>query len=442
MSTRALLPALLALALPAAARGGQITVPAGFNVESAPSAGALAGELPDGSRLLALGSFGNERLERLTPDNQLLPFATGFGSIAGVAVSPVSGDIVVGDSFSSTSLWLLHDGNGDGDCLDPGETVAHPVPLPVLGNGAAPLPFDVAFRPGTDELYVSGSTPFGVNPVLGVVTRTANGVATLYAEGLGFAGGLAHRGDVLYVADLDAATFVGRVLALSDGNGDDDALDPGEAVVFAGGLSGAGSLAAASDGHVYLSGTFDSAGDFSATVTRLLPDGDADGASDGVDETWLDGLTFSTGLHLFEGPGGFVPGVAGDGELHVRDFGFNGHRVVRSAPVATTAVLGAIANNSSFQIVVGGAPGSVAFLVLSLDPAGARLPGIGDLCTGFDSLFEVFGPLPVPGSGEVALPFLLHGLPALVGLPIAVQGAVLEQGELGLARGIVTVIGG
>src|SRR5262245_5505644 len=163
--------AALFAALPAA-RAGVITTPSGFNVETQAGPGLFA-ILPDGRALYSTGFFGADQLSLRQPDGTLTLFATGFGSLAGLAQSPVTGDIVVGDSFFAPALRVLRDLNHDGDTLDAGEDTPHPAVLPVLSNGAAPLPFDLQFKPGTDELYLSGSTPFGINPTLGVVLRIA-----------------------------------------------------------------------------------------------------------------------------------------------------------------------------------------------------------------------------------------------------------------------------
>ena len=162
---------------------GQFDLPSGFNLESAPSASTVFGTLLDGTVLKSTGTFGADDLLAVQPDGSTRLFATGFGSLAGLAQSEVGGEIVVGDSFFAPSLWSLVDLNGDGDALDGGEMTPYVVQPPVLSNGAAPLPFDLAFAPGTDDLYMSGSTPFGVSPTLGVVTRSSGGSWGGYTSG-------------------------------------------------------------------------------------------------------------------------------------------------------------------------------------------------------------------------------------------------------------------
>ncbi|MFT7462898.1 MAG: hypothetical protein ACI9EF_001240, partial [Pseudohongiellaceae bacterium] len=371
----------LACLSPAAA-AGEFDLTPGFNLESVPSPSSFFAVLNDGTVLRASGSFGDESLLAVQPDGSTAVFATGFGSLAGLAQSELSGEIVVGDSFFSPSLWSLDDLNDDGDALDPGEMVPFAVQPPVLSNGAAPLPFALIFAPGTDDLYMSGSTPFGIEPALGVVTRTSGGSAAVFGDGMGFPGNIVFSGGDLYVADLDSSTFAGRVITLTDGNGDDDALDVGEAVDFASGLSGAGGLVQAADGSFYLSGMSDGV-DFSGCVGRLLPDLSGDGISDGLEECVFDGFTFSGGLSLIEGPGGFTPGAAGMGTLYVGDFTFSGDRTIRTAPVATTTVTGTVGPNSLVTISVGGTPGSGAIFGISLDVNGSTISGIGDLGFGF-----------------------------------------------------------
>jgi len=423
-----------------AARASDITAPAGFNVESSPASdGNVAAVLPDGTVLVGTGSFGADQLSVRHPDGSLTLFATGFGSVAGIAQSPVSCAIVVGDSFPVGALRVLHDLNNDGDALDAGENVPHPVALPVLSNMAAPLPFALTFRPGTDELYVTGSTPFGVSPTLGVVVRIASGSAGIFADGLGYASGQVWDGSTLYVADL-GLNFVGRVLALTDDNADGDALDAGEVVTFAGNLSGASDLVRAQDGSFYLSGLFDYA-DFSSTVGRLLPDGNGDGRSDGIDELFIDGFAFSAGLTLFEGGAGFIPGAGGDGALVVQDYVRPAvDRAVRSAPLATLALSGAAANNSAFTMTVGGAPGATALVLLSTDQFGPTLSGIGDLCAGFNSPYMLLQLPRVGVMGSTSATLLFHGVDAAVGLPFTVQAFTLEAGDVGISNAFDLVL--
>src|SRR5262245_29360187 len=215
--------AALFAALPAA-RAGVITTPSGFNVETQAGPGLFA-ILPDGRALYSTGFFGADQLSLRQPDGTLTLFATGFGSVAGIAQSPLTGDIVVGDSFFAPALRVLRDLNLDGDALDAGEDTPLAVTLPVLANGLPPQPFDLSFRPGTDELYLSGSATNGGGVVSGAVVRIAGGSAAVFVDGLGYAGGMAWAGGTLYTADLTPVIFVGRVLALTDGNADNDALD-------------------------------------------------------------------------------------------------------------------------------------------------------------------------------------------------------------------------
>jgi len=427
------------LGLAPAALAGSLVAPPGFNVETHPDAGALLLPLPDGSDLLATGAFGAAAIARRLPDGSVIPFATGFGSLAGAALSPVTGDLVVGDSFFAPALRLLRDTNGDLDCLDAGEDVPHPAVLPLLSNGAAPLPFELTFRPGTDELYVSGSTPFGVFPVLGVVLEVAGGSAGVFAEGLGFAAGLQWSGATLYVADVNATDFSGRVVALRDLDADGDALDAGEASDFASGLSGGSDLVVAQDGSLFVSGLFD-LGTFTGSVGHLLADGDGDGRSDGVDEAFLTGFSFSAGLSLEEGAGGFVPGVRGDGLLVAGDFGFDGDLLVRTAPFADLALTGTVANNSAFTLTVGGEPGAGALLVLSLDQQGLTLPGLGDLSLGFGAPHVIAGLPPLDGAGSSPATIVLHAVDALVGTAFTAQGFTLQDGEVGIGDALDLVI--
>ena len=429
---------LAALALPSPA--GVVTTPDGFDVETVTPGGPLVTQLADGRVLLSTGVFGADELSVSLPGGQTQLFARGFGSIAGVAESPLDGTIVVGDSFGATPLWRLTDLNADGDALDPGENVPHPAVLPVLANGAAPLPFALVFRPGTDELYMTGSTPFAVSPLLGVVVRIEGGAASVYAEGFGFAGGATFVGDALFVADLDAATFLGRVVALTDGNADGDALDAGETVTFADALSGASDVVRAGDGTVYVSGMTDPA-DFSGAVARLLPDDDGDGATDGVDELYFDGFAFAGNLTLFESAGPFIPGSAGAGRLHVGDFSVSGgDRAIRSTPFCDLMVDGSFSTSTPFDVVIEAAFGAQTVFVLALDTAPSTLTGIADVCFGFGAPFLIVSGGTVGGAGQTLTSVSLGGAGGAIGLPLACQAFALEAGRVGASEGLVAPI--
>ena len=441
-------PATLALtlatalggALSAPAHAGEFVVPTGYNFESVPLGGAVVGFLDDGRTLLVAGDFGtNELLVRET-DGSVRLYATNIGSLAGVAQSPVTGQVVIGDSLLLPALRILEDLNNDGDCLDAGEDVPHPAQPTPLSNGEAPVPFDLAFRPGTDELYMKGST--FTTPTLGVVNKVVGNTTTLWADGLAFPGSMVWEGDTLYTADL-SESFVGRVITLRDENADGDALDGGELVEFAGGLSGAGGLARAADGSFYLGGVFDTlvGGDFSGCVARLLPDDDGDGVTDGYTECFADGFAFAGSLFLDEEVGtGFVPGVGGSGKLYVGDFTYpHGNRVIRPAPRATASFDGVVGNNQTFDVVVGGRPGGVAFFLASFDTSGGTVGGIGDLCIGLVNPY-VSGLRTLGPGGEARWTIVLHDQPGLVGLELGVQGVVLRAGDYGLAAPLDTVV--
>ena len=420
-----LLAAVLALPPAPVALAGDPPLPAGFNVETLAGGSFVATVLADGTVLANTFAFGNDDLLLNHPDGIQTLFADGLGSLAGIAQSPVTGAIVVGDShFLSAGLRVLQDLNDDGDALDAGENVAHPAVLPVMPDGLQPLPFDLSFRPGTDELYLSGSTP---GLALGAVVRIAGGVATVYADGLMFAGCMAWEGDTLMVAD--ASVTSGRVLALTDGNDDGDALDPGEAVEFAHPLPGASDLVRAADGSFYVSGIF-------GAIGRLGPDDNGDGQTDFIDDTYFEGFGFTANLTLIEGPGGFVPGTVGDGRLFVQDFGTFSDRVLRSAPHAALSVTGAVANNQSFALHLAGEPGSQAVAVFALDQEGVTLYGIGDLALGFGAPYLV-APLPPIGlAGTSSLTLTLHEVGGAVGLPFTLQGFALNGGEVGCSNAL------
>ncbi len=430
--------AFAALAFVPSALAGDVSVPAGFNVETNAAPALVAGQLNDGSLLYSTGVFGAGELSLLV-DGELVPFAAGFGSIAGVAQSPLTGELVVGDSFPGM-LWLVDDLNDDGDALDAGETIPHPAPFPRPSTGGEYLPFDLAFAPGSNDLFMTYST-FGAATFEGGVFAIADDAFASFADGFGFAAGLLFVDDALYVADLNNTSFVGRVARLVDGNADGDALDAGELTEFATGLNGAGALVQDASGAFFLTGTF--APDFSSASVARLVDTDDDDVADIVDSAWATGFGFTGGLTLLEGSGGFVPGVEGNGALIVTDFAATTvPRTIRTAPLATTSLVGTISSFSTPEIVVGGTPGASAIWVLSLDVTGSTIKGIGDLCVGFTGTNIISPMLPI-GLGEVSLTLLnLRNLSAVAGLDFGIQGFTFEEGRVGIGNAIFGVVDG
>ncbi|GJM22867.1 MAG: hypothetical protein DHS20C15_27820 [Planctomycetota bacterium] len=412
----------LAAALSSTAFAGDFSMPSGVNLESVPGAGVTAA-LTDGTLLYSTGSFGADALSTRNLDGSFTLFAEGFGSLSGIAQSPVTGQIVVGDSAGAAALWLLEDLNRDGDCLDAGENIAHPVQPPMLPSGAVPLPFDIAFRPGTDEFWMSGSTPFGFEPFQGVLTRTVDGANDLMLDDLGFAAGIAFDGDTLYLGDIAPDFSSARVLRMDASGGP---LAPSD---YATGLPGASGVVRAADGSVYVSG-------LGSCVGRLSPDLDNDGSADAIETCFLDGFAFSGGLTLVEGPNGFVPGANGDGTLFVGDFSFAGARTFRSAPHAATAVAGAVAQNSKINVTVSGTPGATALYVLSLDVNGTTIAGIGDLCLGFAGMSLISPLRTLDRNGEAEFQLLFREFPGLVGEALVIQGLTLEDGRFGIGNGL------
>lgn len=410
-------------------------MPSGIKLESVPGA-PVAGALLDGTLLYSTGSFGADELSTRKPDGSFTLFAAGFGSLAGVAQSELDGHLAVGDSFGAVALWELVDLNLDGDALDAGEMVPAAVQPPVFSGGSAALPFDLVFRPGTNDLYMSGSTPFGVEPFQGGLVRFVGASAEILLDDLGFASGMVFDGDQLYLGDIAADFSSGRVLSM-------DVAGAGVTpVVFAGGLSGSSGLVRASDGNIYVSGTTDLlSGDFSGCVTRLAPDGDNDGASDEITPCVIDGFSFAGALTLVERPGGFVPGAGGDGVLYVGDFTLAGARRFSSAPLAATSVDGVVGPNSQVTLTVSGAPGAAGFVALSLDTTGITVPGVGDLCLGFAGISVLTGMKTLDRTGQADFEILFRGLPGLIGQELAIQGFTLEADEFGLGNGLHFVFG-
>ena len=429
--------ALAALVCPVAL-ATDIVKPSGFNVETVPPKPSIAITLADGTQLVRGGGFGSETLLAIQPDSPPTLWATGFGSIAGMAQSPVTGEFVVGDSYSLPGvirLRVLRDLDGDGDALDAGEDVPHPAQPPVLSSMLQAVPYDLTFRPGTDELYMSGST---IGAVLqGVVTRTVGGTVSEYANGLAYAGDFVWAGETLLVADSDFFAGTGRVVSLRDLNHDGDALDAAETVVFADGFGGAGGLTSTADGTVLL------ATGNGGTIARLVADADDDGVSDGIEDGWMSGFGFAGSLSVVEGGGGLQPGVAGDGTLRLSTFVGPDEvfYAIRSSPLASLVVDGLVANDSVFSMTVSGAPFADGTFFLSLDPKGVAVQGVGDLTGGLAAPFALLPLLPLDGAGQLTVPVVFHGLPGLVGLELAIQGITLEAGRFGLSTGARFTIG-
>ncbi|MHC5211348.1 MAG: SMP-30/gluconolactonase/LRE family protein [Planctomycetota bacterium] len=438
----------LAAAAPAAWAGDVATL-SGFNAETRPAAGPVVLFLDDGRALLSTGSFGADELSVLQADGSVTLFAEGIGGLAGVAQESATGALVVGDSNSATPLWRLVDLNDDGDALDAGEMVAHPTPWPLV-NGEIPVPFSMGFRPGVTpaELYVTTSFFSGAP---GAVIRVAGGTSEVFATGgLSFPAGLAWDGDTLYVADsvFDPGSptfFTGSVTAFRDGNDDGDALDAGEAQLFASGLNGASALRRVADGCFYLSGVTD-LGDSSGAIARLLPDDDDDGMSDGIEHVVVSGLgSFAGEMVLVEGAGGLSPGSTGDGALWISEFTtagplYAGNVIVRSAPHCATDVIGEVANDSTFEVVVSGEPGAIALAVLSLDASGPTLLDVGDLCVGFAAPHLILPVGPVGADARAGTTVVLHGVAGAVGTEFVAQGFTLQGGDIGIGNALPLVI--
>lgn len=435
------------LATPQAA-ASDVVVPSGFNAETRLAPGGMIAVLEDGTRVLSTGVFSDDKLSLQHADESVTLYATGIGSIAGLAQTPSTGDLVVGDSYFAalSELLTVADLNDDGDALDAGEVAPFPVPLPVLQGTQPPVPFSLIYRPGapTDELYVSASTP-------GVVLRVADGAATVFADGFTYPAGMVWVDDTLYVANsvFDPRLFVslGTIWACTDGNGDDDALDPGEMVAYATNLAGAGSLVRDSLGYFYVSGVT-SLTDFTGAVARVAPDSDHDGVSDAIDHDFITGLgSFSSTLVLFEGPGGFAPGSAADGELWCGQFNgppffepMAGNVIVRAAPHAALSLTGAVANNQSFTMHVAGEPGSQTLAVFALDQVGITLRDIGDLGFGFGGPYFIVPLPPIGGGGQSSSTMILHHVGGAVGLPFTLQAFTVRSGEIGISNALDLVV--
>ena len=66
---------------------------------------------------------------------------------------------------------------------------------------------------------------------------------------------------------------------------------------------------------------------------------------------------------------------------------------------------------------------------------------LGDLRAGFGAPYLLSPPTVIGPSGSTSSQFVLHGQPGLVGLPLVIQGVVLQAGRIGIANALDFTIG-
>ncbi len=274
---------MVALGAVVAARAvtAQIVGPNGYIVGSIPLPGPAQGdvEVVGTGIVVGQGSYGagSESLIRRDADGTITTLATGFNSLSGFAQSTHGDVLYVTDNGGS--LGGATTGNTVFAIEDPRTATT---PVTASGREVAPaqsVPYAQGLAIGQDgEVYVSSAAGATSGTVL--KHHAMPPPFTTFASGFGYTAGLSFgTGWHLFVGDVDANTFVGRVVELDD---------TGAFVrTLAGGLSGAFDQVFNRDGSLLVSGGF--TGDFSSSTLVSI---DAAGT---VSE-FAHGFVFSTGL--------------------------------------------------------------------------------------------------------------------------------------------------
>lgn len=185
-------------------------------------------------------------------------------------------------------LYAFVDANGDGDAMDFAETL-------LVADGLS-VPTAVTIRP--DGVVLVAQDDVNI-PVRVLQDRNADGDFLDFAENLSYVETAPAVDDLFAATDTLAfaiRTTTGEVAALRDGNGDDDALDVGEVVMYADGLDTPLVVTSAGIGAGSL---FVAAGDTAGTVYLVR---DVNGDGDALDFAEVIpvavGLTQPTGIVL------------------------------------------------------------------------------------------------------------------------------------------------
>jgi len=290
----ALLAASTAQALPSAP--GYFVSEIAYTEDASGSVLAVGGSVFYGE-----GAFGagTQRIVRLDPDGQRAVVATGFNSISGLVYDAAGDRLIVGDNAGELP------GAATGDTLFGIPDPFADVPGAPAAAGLELLP--AGSLPGPADLVLDPANP-GRALVTDAVARTlwdvdlGSGSATAARTGLGFAAGLEALGDTLFLGDIDATLFTGRVSTLSLSSIGDP---PGSLVT---GLAGLYDLYRTADGRL-----------LATAGNEILDVDEGTGATSAI----ATGLGFGTGL------------AEEDGTIYVVDGDFfaTGDRLVRLVPV-------------------------------------------------------------------------------------------------------------
>ncbi len=144
-------------------------------------------------------------------------------------------------------------------------------PIPIL----TALTMCVPVADAAQVYYVSSaaeSVVFRIEDLNGDGDALDAGEKTVWADGLSFPLGLVTDGPAVYVASTGLPAGQNRIVRLEDVNGDGDALDAGESMTWADGLTDPFGLDRAPDGSIYVT---DLADDEVLCLLDLNGDGDA-----------------------------------------------------------------------------------------------------------------------------------------------------------------------
>ena len=204
--------------------------------------------------------------------------------LAGLGSAP-DGRLFATDATTG-ELYAFVDPNGDGDAMDFAETL-------LVANGLS-APTAVTIRP--DGVVLLAQNDVNI-PVRVLQDRNADGDFLDFAENLSYVETGPAVDDLFTATDTLAfaiRTATGEVAALRDGNGDDDALDVGEVVLYAAGMDSPLVVTSAGIGAGSL---FVAAGDVAGTVYLVR---DVNGDGDALDFAEVipvaTGLTQPTGI--------------------------------------------------------------------------------------------------------------------------------------------------
>lgn len=222
-----------------------LSVPAGYTSSSIEVgrdlSGALAQDTLNANRVyVSAGPFGSQQVVAVNTNNGTTQTVTAtFGSIGGLAVL-ANGDLIITENFTSDTIFRAHDGNLDGDFLDPGELTQLIAPIltdgDFTGSQVAVAPAgNVSAIPAGDVLIqtADGNTSSELlvvdSPLASPAFRPSGGA---YFSGYQFNGGLAFdpAGNVIFgIAQFNFMTFAssGRIVALVNSNAN-QVIDSGE----------------------------------------------------------------------------------------------------------------------------------------------------------------------------------------------------------------------